>query len=104
MNKWTEALALSGLVALIGAASCSKPQIYEVKKGEEGCVKVEGCGRLCYEGFIDGGGFSITMNGEKFMYSTAQEDMYPCGCHLERGAISDDLLVVVQNIKPFDFP
>ncbi len=113
-----------GLIAVLGTAvgsiafgyaGCAGNKVYEIpeqgkcmaegKKAEECCTSIDRCGIMCYNGFTeDGGGFMITMNGKRFMYSTMETQLYPCGCHLERGEVSSDSLVVVQNLKQFDLP
>ncbi|HII15161.1 MAG TPA: hypothetical protein HA362_02515 [Nanoarchaeota archaeon] len=97
-------LAAAGAAVGFAALTLEEPKIYEVPAGR--CVEVDGCGELCYNGFLrhDGGKFSLTMNGAYKEYPTGQEEIAPCGCALKAGAVSGKSVTLTQKVRAFDLP
>lgn len=99
------ALASVG-IAGFAAVAVDEPKIYTIPEqiqcmaegntAEECCVNIDGCGVLCYNG-IRNNMFNGTMNGEQFRYLISEAEMYPQGCHLERGDLTEEHLVVVHR-------
>ncbi|MBU2638573.1 MAG: hypothetical protein KJ955_06365 [Nanoarchaeota archaeon] len=93
-------------IAGFASVAVDKPVIYNVpeqsqcmaegKTAEECCVHIDGCGIMCYHGMQDET-FKGTMNGKDFRYLVTEPEMYPQGCHLERGDVSKEYLVVVHR-------
>lgn len=93
--------------AVVGAAILTddRPVIYTVpeqgkcmadgKTAEECCVNINGCGNVCYKG-MEGGMFRISVNGDQFIYSTADPEMRSQECRLRRGNVSSGELIVIH--------